>query len=393
MSSSSRLAYFATGFAMFSMFFGAGNVIFPLVLGASSGSHVLPVLVGLVLTGILLPLLGLLSMMLYDGHYRPFFSRIGALPGFFVIILIMALIGPFAGIPRTITLSYTTLELTFPGIPFIGFNLIFCAVTFLCAYRRDAVVNILGYWLTPALLILLLVMLVVGFINLPVFPYTVVPVAQNLQQFLMGAEMGYNTMDVLAALVFATVVVAGVKAELNHEHARDTPHNVLRHACKASAVAGVLLLIVYGGLCILAAAYHQNLHDQPIDHLLALLSLEIFGPQASLLVNGVVILACLTTAIALLTVFADFLNRAILKDKNHYVHWLIVTTIIAFVMSFLGFEKIVTLIFPILQVCYPFIIVLALCNIAHKLWGVKYVKIPVLITFILTLIFYASSYA
>ncbi len=391
MSSSSRLSYFATGFAMFSMFFGAGNVIFPLVLGAASGSHVLPVLIGLVLTGILLPLVGLLSMMLYDGHYRPFFSRIGAIPGFFVIILIMALIGPFAGIPRTITLSYSTLDLNLPGLPFIVFNFIFCAVTFLCAYRRDAVINILGYWLTPALLILLLIMLGVGFVNLPVFPYTSVPLAHNVQQVLMGAEMGYNTMDVLAALVFATVVVVGVKAELTHEHKNNTPHNVLRHACIASAIAGVLLLVIYGGLCVLASAYHQSLQDQPIDHLLALLSLEIFGAKASLLVNGVVILACLTTAIALTTVFADFLNRAIFKDKNHYVHWLVVTTIASFVMSFLGFEKIVVLIFPILQVCYPFIIVLALCNIAYKLWGFKYVKAPVGITFILTLIFYASS--
>ena len=106
-----RLHVISVGLAMFSMFFGAGNVVFPLIVGtiAQDKSHF--ALLGLVLTAVGVPFLGLFAMTLFDGCYRKFFERLGRWPGFFIILIIMGLIGPFGAIPRCITLSYSTLKM------------------------------------------------------------------------------------------------------------------------------------------------------------------------------------------------------------------------------------------------------------------------------------------
>jgi LIVCS family branched-chain amino acid:cation transporter len=144
----SKASIWATGFSMFSMFFGAGNVVFPLVLGQTSAHYVPYASIGLIITGVVLPLIGLLSMMLYRGEYREYFLRLGKWPGLFLIFLIMALLGPFAAIPRTVTLSQSTMVLSGVDIPAWLFNGLFCLAFLVLAYQRNRIVDVLGYWLT-----------------------------------------------------------------------------------------------------------------------------------------------------------------------------------------------------------------------------------------------------
>src|SRR5262245_25771526 len=104
----------ATGLAMFSMFFGAGNIVFPLALGQFTKDQTLYAVLGLTLSAVLVPFTGLISMILFNGDYRAFFQRMGKWPGFLVSVVIMGLIGPFGAIPRCVTLSYSTVAMFLP---------------------------------------------------------------------------------------------------------------------------------------------------------------------------------------------------------------------------------------------------------------------------------------
>src|SRR5262245_48888774 len=105
-----KSSVWSTGLAMFSMFFGAGNIVFPLALGQFTQDKTFFGISGLLLTAVLVPLMGLIAMLLFEGDYRTFFQRIGKLPGFFLAVLILGLIGPFGAVPRCITMSFSTLS-------------------------------------------------------------------------------------------------------------------------------------------------------------------------------------------------------------------------------------------------------------------------------------------
>lgn len=380
-----RTAFVVTGFAIFAMFFGAGNVVFPLQIGQFSGGSVSYAVLGLMLTGIILPLTGLYSMFLFEGDYYAFFDRVGKWPGLFAILLIMALIGPFAGIPRTITLAYSTMTLTWVDIPMWLFNGIFCGLVFVIAYRRDAILAILGKFLTPALLFFLACVIVRG---LWLAPQSAIEVdATAFEMFIEGFTTGYNTMDMLAAMFFSTVVLAGLHAKLAAQSTTLEHKHLFQHLIRACFVAGGLLFLVYGGFCFVAARHADMLQGVAADELLGFISLSMLGDAAGLIANGVVSIACLTTAVTLVSVFSEFLSHFFFKDGDAaYKPFVILTTLAAFAMSFLGFVRIIHLIFPLIAACYPTLIVLAILNIAYKRFNITMVKIPVLITFVVTVV-------
>lgn len=387
MSSLKKASILATGFSMFSMFFGAGNVVFPLVLGQTAGSHVVFASIGLMITAILLPFIGLFSMMLYQGDYKSYFLRLGKGPGLFLIFLIMAILGPFAGMPRTITLSHSTLVLSGVDISAWLFDGIFCVLIFVMAYKRTAIVDILGYFLTPLLVILLALITIAGIFMTPEVP----PVLENMstsQTFLAGILEGYNTLDLLAALFFSTVIIAALQERFKDESAVTQKQHIFHHAGWASVIGAVLLGVVYLGFCLLAAKYSGVLVNLDSDELIAYLSYQILGNYGGWAVNGVVSLACLTTAIALASVFAETMCKEITRNDDHYPLFLFGTVLAAYGMSFIGFTSIVALIAPLLLIAYPAVIVLAIMNIGHKLWGWKIVKTPFYVTIAISLVLF-----
>lgn len=387
MSTLKKASILATGFSMFSMFFGAGNVVFPLVLGQTAGENVNYAALGLMISGILLPFIGLLSMMLYRGDYKSYFLRLGKGPGLFLIFLIMAIMGPFAGIPRTITLSQSTMDLSGVSMPAWLFNGLFCVLFLAMAYKRNAIVDILGYVLTPVLIILLTIITVAGLLQPTDFPVTTAEIAP-LQTFFRGMLEGYNTLDLLAALFFSTVVIAALQSRFHHDDPVTKQRHILHHAGWASLLGGILLGLVYMGFCLLSAKYSYTLHDVNADALIANLSNQILGDNAGWIVNGVVSLACLTTAIALASVFAEVMCKEFTGKEKYYPAFLVGTTLVAYAMSFIGFGGIIKLIYPLLVICYPCIIVLAIMNMGHKLWGWQSVKLPVFATAMISLVWF-----
>jgi len=373
----------ATGLAMFSMFFGAGNIVFPLALGQVSQDQTKFTILGLLLSAVVVPFTGLISMILFNGDYRAFFERIGKWPGFIVTIIIMGLLGPFGALPRCITLSYSSIMMFLPEdtMSITMFSILSCFIILFFSAKSSKILDVLGYILTPFLLISLGIIIAVGFYYAPPMPESQF---QPLPMFMLGFKEGYQTMDLIGAFFFSSVVLLGLRSDF-YPKSTDDQKNLVSIALKASLIGAFLLAMVYIGFTFLAAHMSLALTDVPKDKLLGTIALQVLGPSAGIITSIAVALACLTTAIALASVFAHFLHRDILHNKVRYLPCLIATLALTAFISTFQFTGIVKLLAPPLAACYPALIALSIVNIFYKLYDFKPVKIIVLIIFLVTL--------
>lgn len=372
------------GLAMFSMFFGAGNIIYPLAVGQYAGDKNLFAILGLILTAAIMPIAGAIAMILFDGDYRQFFGRLGRIPGFILALAIISLLGPLGSTPRCIALSYTTLSSSYLEMSQTLFSAIACGIIFLFTVRKRHILSLLGWILTPVLLSALIAIIVIGLIIAPEAPSNVD--STNLKMFLHGLSEGYNTMDLLAAFFFSSTIIHILKTRVSKN---DTlKKDYLRTAFQASLVAACLLAAIYIGFSYIASFHGNDLSISGKDELLAAITMKIAGPYAGILICIAIALACLTTAIALISSFTDFIQREVFKDKISYEVTLISALIITFFVSTFEFTGISTFLWPILQICYPGLIVLTILNIANRLTGFAAIKLPVLLTFACSLILY-----
>lgn len=371
----------ATGLAMFSMFFGAGNVVFPLALGQYAQDKNFYAILGLLITAVGVPFTGLIAMTLFNGNYMQFFERIGKVPGFLVATAIMGLIGPFGAIPRCITLSFSTMKLYFPDLSLLVFSFVSCIIIFLLTFRRTRILDVLGYFLTPLLIGSLAIIIFKGLFASPHAP------ASDLAPFNIfttGLLEGYKTMDLMGAFFFSSVVLACLERDVNPNDSRYYARLIFL-ALKASAIGAVLLAASYVGFSYVAAFNSESLVGFPQDELAGRVAVLVLGPYAGVVACTAVALACLTTAIALSAVFAEFIHKDITQNKLSYAWSLIATLVVTFLVSTLDFTGIANFLTPILKLCYPALITLSVLNIFYKLHHFKPVKIPVLIIFLLSL--------
>ncbi|MDN3504138.1 MAG: branched-chain amino acid transport system II carrier protein [Rhabdochlamydiaceae bacterium] len=370
----------SNGLAMFSMFFGAGNVIFPLMVGYTVKGGVGFALLGLIITAVIVPFSGLIATTLFEGNYLSFFNRLGKVPGAFVTILVLALIGPFGGIPRCITLTYSTLSVYFTSLHLVWFTVIATGVIFLFCFKRNRILDLLGLVLTPVLIVFLLVIVIKGFIS---GDWNQPDVMDRYDSFIYGLQEGYFTMDLLAAFFFSSIICERLKEDRVD---KVTHKSLIRHLLKASSVGALLLGLSYIGFATVASLYSDSLASVPSDHLLGAIGHVVLGPYAGFVVCIAVALSCLTTAIALTLVSSEFLQNSIFRGKLPYIWNLVVVLVLTALVSMLEFSGIVKLLAPILNVAYPSFLLLSVLNILYKLFKFKPVKTPVLILFVVTFI-------
>lgn len=347
-----RFPSLAIGLAMFAMFFGAGNVIFPLALGKFAADNYLYGTLGLILTGVLVPLAGVFAITLFDGNMKAFFSQIGKFPGLILALFIITLLGPLGSTPRCIALSYSTFKTLLPDLSLFWFNLSAVTIIFLFAFRKNKLLSLLGVFLTPVLLLSLLTIVILGFLA----PSEVlVNDSAKWDLFIVGLKEGYNTMDLLAAFFFSSTVFSLIaKAD-----------NKTSLTLKASLIAAILLSLIYTGFAALAA-FHGNLFSLPSDQLLGAITFHLAGTYGTILMCLSVGLACLTTAIALISIFSDFVQKELFKEKISYSLTLALALLLTFFVSILEFQGISAFLGPILEICYPGLIVLTFSNILFK---------------------------
>jgi LIVCS family branched-chain amino acid:cation transporter len=350
-----KMHYFTVGLAIFAMFFGAGNIIFPLAIGQIALDKTPWALLGLLLTAVAVPFAGLLAMFKYKGSVTLFFSRLGKIPGLIIASFIIALLGPLGAAPRCIALAHSTLSLSISNISLIVFSASACGLIFLFSYRENRLLKMLGYFLSPLKIFLLIWIIVKGFIDTS--DVTLISAnSSRVSHFFYGLTEGYNTMDLLAAFFFAPLIISS----LGHQ---ESGRNLNRFIVIASSIGAAFLSIVYIGFCYLAYLYAPQLKGIPTDQLLGAIAIKILGPYAGFITSLTVTFACLTTAIALIAAFTSFVYKELLKEKGSYMLVLTLSLLITFGVTSLEFQGIARFLSPILEICYPMLILLTFGNL------------------------------
>ena len=301
MNNKKALDVVVVGFALFSMFFGAGNLLFPPYLGLVSGTNWIVSLSGFILTDIILALVVVMAAVKFDGDLDLTLSRAGKKFARTIIIASILCIGPLLAIPRN---GATTYEM---GIaPILGFDtpvaklivsIIFFGLTLLLTIRPSKVVDIIGKFLTPALLVCLAILIIMGIIN-PIGDLSSSQLIEN-NLFAEGVAQGYQTLDTLAAVAFSTVAITAI-IQRGYSDSKEK----VKLTLQSGLISGVFLALVYAGLTYLGSMLSTTYGvDTPQASLMVVITNAILGKPGKIILGIIVSLACLTTSIGILANF------------------------------------------------------------------------------------------
>ncbi len=340
-----KIDIIVVGFALFSIFFGASNLIFPPFIGVTSGSEWLTSFLGFILGDVGIILLSIYAVA-KAGSYQGIMGRAGKVFGVSLEVIIMLCLGPIIAIPRT---AATTFELSIQpftsGINSIVFSILFFALTLLLTIRPSKVMDIIGKFLTPVLLIALAFLITKGLIS-PLGSFN--PVISTDDLFSHGLTQGYQTMDALAiggitALMMTSFLSKGYTDKQQQ----------INLTIKAAILAACGLVLVYGGLTYLGATVSTQF-DESVSQTALLIEItkQLMGQSGMILLGIIVAFACLTTAVGLTSVtskyFEDVTNK---KLKYEYVAILI--CVFSAIASNVGVDTIISLSIPVLSIIYP----------------------------------------
>lgn len=367
------------GFALFSMFFGAGNLIFPPALGNKLGDQYLLGIIGFVLTGVGLPLLAILACSKGNGTFEGITNKIGHKFTLILTTVLFIAIGPLLAIPRT---AATTFEISilplFPTWSPIIVMAVYFLINLFFVLRRSSIIDTLGKFLTPALIVILTIVIIKGIID-PIGEMVPTGATNILSTSLLE---GYQTMDALAALLFAGVITSSI---VEKGYKGTEVKSVL---LKASAIAVIGLAFVYGGLTFIGA-HTVNLVDSGISNtsLLVFIANKILGTFGLVLIGAAIGLACLTTSIGLLTAGSTFFEK-VTNGKLSYKVNAIVISLISYVIACQGVDKIVKLSVPILNVLYPVAITIIVVTMLNKfITNIVAIRLAVYVSLVCGLLF------
>ncbi|UWD47973.1 branched-chain amino acid transport system II carrier protein [Clostridioides difficile] len=342
------------GFALFAMFFGAGNLIFPPYLGVLSGSSWLVAFIGFLFADGGLALLAVIAATKFNGDTSKMFSRAGKGLSIVLGCAMVICIGPLLAIPRTAATTYEMgiLPTIGSGISPVIFSIVFFAIVLVLTIRPSKVVDIVGSILTPALLIALAVLIIKGIVS-PLGEIRDASLIQNV--FAEGITQGYQTMDALAASVFASIIIMSVIAK---------GYTGEKEKMKATVSAGVIAVVgmalVYGGLCYLGATVSE-IYGQDVQQTALIVSItaSLLGNTGKILLAIIVALACLTTAIGLSSAAGQYFST-LTDGKLKYEHIVIVVCVFSAIISNFGVSTIIKFSSPILSMVYPATITLVI---------------------------------
>lgn len=350
-----------TGLMLFALFFGAGNLIFPPVLGASAGDRLPAVMAGFLITGVLLPLVAVIAVSTSGEGILGLARRVGGRFGAVAPAAVYLSIGPLYAIPRVVTVAYElatrpVLELlgTAPGrwtLPAHAAG--FLVVSVLIALRPSRLADRVGRWLTPALLVLIAVLCVATIAGDDVVeraasgPYAAAP-------FSTGLTQGYLTMDVLAATVFGIVVIQTLRSRGIGSTGR-----VVRATAAAGGIAAALLAAVYIGLAMIGTRTGGAADDGTA--LLRSAASSALGPAGVVVFAAIVILACLTTSVGLLSAWAGYAYATL--PRTTFSRHLVAGAGCALILSNLGLAVIIRIVAPLTLLLYPITITLVAATI------------------------------
>ena len=385
------------GLALFAMFFGAGNLIFPPDIGVRSGPDWFIGFLCFFIADAGLAVIGMLSMVKANGRIENVTGVIGKTPSTILATAVILCIGPGIAIPRTATVTYGLgLAPVFNiaadnkwALPV--FSVVFFLIVLALTIKPTRVVDIVGKVLTPVLVVALLIMIVIGFVSPKGSISDPLPGTQTVQYGILN---GYQTMDGMASLFFAIIVISAVYAK-GYTSRKDSTSMTI----KASVVAGILLFIVYGGLAYLGATtgtLWKSLVGIPVKSggvdqagLVINITNALMGKAGVVILGIVVALACLTTAIGLTSATAEYFHK-LSKGKLKYSHMVIAVCVFSAFICNLGLATILKIAVPILLFVYPIVVLLLVVTLfrrfINKQWAYKLAAIAALIVSAITVL-------
>ena len=348
-----------TGFALFAMFFGAGNLLFPPFLGLITGKSWLTGFSGFILADVGLSLLAIIAIAKCNGEVGKIFSRAGEKLSIVLGCAIMICMGPLLAIPRT---AATTFEMgiqpIFGSFNQVVFSIIFFGIAFLLTIKPSKVVDIIGSYLTPALLIALLVLIGIGIFK----PLGSIEPSRIEGVFSEGIFQGYQTLDTLGAVSLGGIIIVSI---INKGYTK--VEEQISMTFKAGLVAALGLVVVYGGLTYLGATV-STMFDSNVSQALLIVSITemLLGFPGKVILGIIVALACLTTAVGLTSAVGQYFAK-LTNNKVKYEVIVTVVCLFSLVVSNFGVNAIIKISAPILTVVYPPTIVL----VVFTLFGEK----------------------
>lgn len=343
------------GFALFAIFFGAGNMIFPPYLGVMAGDRWFTAAVGFLLSDPVLPVLGVIVTARLGGRAIDLGKRVGWKFSAVISAICILIIGPFFAVPRT---GATTHEMfiapNLPSVPPFVTSIVFFGLTLYLVLNPGKVLDYIGQFLTPALLIILAVITAVAIANPPAAAIA----TDTPELFKMSFKEGYQTMDALGASLMSGIVLTDL---IRRGYTDDKTQ--VKASIQIGIIAFICLALVYGSLTYVGSTV-SSMFTPDMDRTAILLGTveTLLGGVGKFLLGLGVALACLTTSTGLTSTCGNFFND-VTDGKLQYKHIVIVATLIAFAISLIGVEGIINVAVPVLTAVFPIVIFLILASI------------------------------
>lgn len=371
MQSDSRKRFIPIGLMLFALFFGAGNLIFPASMGQAAGTDVWWALLGFCITGVGLPLLTVMAVG-YSGlpGLREIGNRVHPWFGVFYSTVCILAIGPCFAVPRTGTVSWEIAIVPFIDPAQAGtlmpiFLAVFLGLAGWLAASPSKLVDRVGKILTPLLVLTLIVFIIKSFITPMGEPQGPVDAyGSPMKAVIQGILDGYNTLDAIAALIFASLTI-GVVRDAGFTKQSDIAREVLKSALIAAPMLGIIYIFIakIGAESVTMIGVQET--GAPI---LALSAKVLFGNGGAMLLAAMVILACLTTAIGLIScTAAHFMNLS--GGRIKYGVWVIIFTIVSYLIGLFGLKTIIVSTIPVLMFLYPLCVALVILCFLHNFIG------------------------
>lgn len=355
----------SVGITLFSMFFGAGNLILPPLLGVQAGSEGLPAILGFFVTGVGLPVLGIVAVAL-SGTLRDLATRVHPTFARVFVALVYLSIGPCLAIPRTASTAFEMLapllpEGASPELARLAFSVAFFAVAYVLALRPGRLTRLLGRVTGPALIALIVVVVASALASLPGMVPAPAPVAPyDGAPAVAGFLTGYQTMDLLASLTFGIVIATNVRGL-----GVSAPRDVTRAVCGAGVIAGVLMMAVYGGLCVVGYELSADLATVTNGAVVITASASAhFGIAGTAIVAAIFLLACLNVCIGLISCCGSYFAEEL--PRVSYRACALAFAVFSCAVSNLGLDAIISFSATLLGALYPPAIVLVAMGLLRR---------------------------
>lgn len=354
----------ALGFMLFAFFLGAGNVIFPPFAGYLAGDNILPAMSGFLLTAVGLPLAGIIAIALAGGSWDKMSQYLPKRAAVLMAVLIFIIIGPAFAAPRTGLVGYEMAIKPFINAPtqfhLIGFSILFFVVAMWFSWFQGRLIDMIGKVLTPALIVSLIALAVGAIVD----PQGNIMAAQGeyiTHPLQKGFLEGYNTMDTLASLMFGALIVDALRVKGITDKAVTTRYLISSACIAAAGLAFVYMSLFYlGATSSAVAAGAENGGEILTQYVQAL-----FGPYGQIVLSVIVLLACLTTAIGLISACSDYFSSI---TSVPYKAWVLIVGCACALVANVGLSQLIALSIPVLFTLYPVAIALvALTFIRNQL--------------------------